>query len=456
MANYDRKVESKAHHALVDKIGKERFELWFEDGSRIAVQGNSLVVTAPDSFRLDRLRRTFAADLRAVAAEVLGEKATVEFVTRQTEPKPATESAPAVLPIETNVESPDEKPPSARQLKARLDSFVVGASNQLAYTAIETLPGKLGAANPLVLYGPAGCGKSHLLSGLAAATRRQRKRVVMLTAEEFTTWFLGALNDRSLPSFRYKHRNVDMLIVEDIQFFAGKRATIVEFKQTLDALAKSNLQLVLSADRSPQELNELGPEIQNRLIGGLALEMEYADEESRRSILKQWAAKRHIVLPAASIDFLAKRATGDVRQMQGAINRIQVTQDAFGETLSPQQLEKIAADCFPPARPSISLPEIEKAVCRVFGLQQQVLQSDARTKVISQPRMLAMWLARKYTRAAFSEIGAWFGNRSHSTVISAERKVNGWRSKGSQVRLGHGECSVADAIRRIESELGAG
>lgn len=460
VANYDRKVESEVHQALIGKIGQDRFELWFDDGARLHATRDHLVVTAPSSFQLDRLRRTFLSDLKEAADAQFGANGRVEFVVEEAEekqPEPATQS-PATIPLrsETAASTEEEKPPAARQLRASLKTFVVSEATRLAYTAIDSVPNRLGCVNPIMVHGPTGCGKSHLLSGLAASVRQQRKRVVMLSAEEFTTWFLGALNERSLPSFRYKHRNVDLLIVDDIQFFAGKRATIVEFKQTIDAIGKANRQIVLAGDRPPQEMTELGPEIQNRLVGGLPLAMGYADEASRRKILQQWAADRYLAMGGDAIDLLAERASGDVRQLRGALNRVEAMQDAFGRVLSMDEMERLAADCFPPSRPSISLPEIEKAVCRVFGLQQQVLQSGARTKVVSQPRMLAMWLARKYTRAAFSEIGAWFGNRSHSTVISAERKVDNWRKESSRVRLGHGDCPVDDAIQRVVSELGAG
>jgi chromosomal replication initiator protein len=338
-----------------------------------------------------------------------------------------------------------------------LKEFIVGESNRLAYTAADMVANRLGSVSPLFLYGPTGCGKTHLLEGIWTTAREATgfRRVLYLSAEQFTSMFLEALQGSGLPSFRHKYRKVDVLLIDDVQFFVGKRATLVEVQHTLDALLREGRQLVFAADRSPADLHGFGSELIARMSGGLVCGLELPDAATRRGILQRLAAQMDADFSEEVLDYVASEMQGDARQLTGALNTLEATSRAYQRPIDMGMVETALLDVFRATRRIVNLPDIEKAVCDVFGLDTTSLQSNGKARSVSQPRALAMWLARKYTRAAYSEIGAYFGRRSHSTVISAHRQVNRWMQQGHSIRVSHGQCAVDEAIRRVESQIRA-
>lgn len=342
---------------------------------------------------------------------------------------------------------------------ARLETFVEGAGNQIALSAARSVLPRLGKITPLVFSGPPGCGKTHLLEGIWSHARHHSdlRRVVYLTAEQFTTHFVEALRGSGLPSFRRKYRDVELLLIDDIQFFAGKQSTLVEFLYTIDTLLREGRQLVLAADRPLSQLRMLGSDIVNRLGGGLVCSIDPADFATRRGILMTLAHDRNVKLSGEQFDWLAASLEGDARQLSGAMNRLAATAELNNfKPLTMQAAETALADLIGASRRSVRMNDIVGAVCNMFGLEPDSLQSESKSPAISHPRMLAMWLARKYTRAALSEIGRNFGRRSHTTVLSAQSKVTRWLSEGKRLPLSHGDCTVEDALRRLESQLRAG
>jgi chromosomal replication initiator protein len=308
----------------------------------------------------------------------------------------------------------------------------------------------------LFLCGPSGVGKTHLLEGIWTEVRRRGgRRVIYLSSEQFTTYFLQALRGSGLPSFRQKYRAVDLLILDDVQFFAGKQATITELHYTIDALIRESRQIVMAADRAPAELNALGSELQNRLLGGLVCPLQPLDRATRAQVLAQLVAQRTVPIEPELLERIAERAPGDARQLIGALNRIWATSEALRQPISLTLVDEILDELFPHATSVIKLDDIQRVICDEFGIDPQTLRSDQRSRRVSYPRMLAMWLARKYTQAALTEIGDFFGRRSHSTVVSAQHKVEGWVSNGQQIDLKQQSCDVRAVLTRLERSLRA-
>lgn len=328
----------------------------------------------------------------------------------------------------------------------------------MSVEAARTMLRRLGQASPLYVYGPSGTGKTHLLASIKSAARGEARvrRVVSLSAEQFTTDFLEALQGRGLPSFRRKCRDVDLLLIDDVQFFRGKRATLAELQHTIDSLHRAGRQLVLAADRPPSELSSLGRELTARMSGGLICRLDPPDCATRLAILEQLAARYEVSFPKAVLRLLAEQLPGDARQLAGALNRLEAASLAFEQPISSGLANSVLDDVFRATRPVVRLDDIDRAVCEVFGLDSRTLQSSRKARAVSQPRMLAMFLARKHTRSALSEIGHYFGQRTHSTVISAQKKVGRWMSSQAALQGPHGECSVEDMIRRVEVLLGTG
>lgn len=497
MTKDDREIMAKLRSALIAKVGSQVYDLWFERVAFRTMKGG-LEVLAPDPFTLDRLRHKLRPVVEETCIAILGAGTRVSYAqapaatasksshktssssaepaSREGKPMPSSlrppssrpqlrvspasvASVPAPTPTAVSrtpdVASGDELP---RRRSKTFEQFVAGEGNQLALAAARGVVPRLGIASPLLLYGPHGCGKTHLLESVMSEARRDRRirRTVHVSAEQFTTQFLEALQGSGLPSFRRKYRDLDLLVVDDIQFLGGKKATLVEFQHTLDGLQRSGRQIVLSADRPPSDLAGLGAEIIARISGGLVCGLEPPDEAVRRGILRRAAQQLELKLSSSIVEYLADALPADARQLHGALHRLDATHRATGTALTLPVVQRAVVDLVHGGQGLVRLPDIERAVCQVFGLDSKRLQSDSKSRAVSQPRMLAMWLARKYTRAGLAEIGQYFGRRSHSTVIAAQRKMDEMLNQRAVVRLQLSDCSIQDALRRVEGRLRTG
>ena len=556
----DKEIVSALRHALAERVGAERYDMWFASSTGFRIDADRLVVSAANTFLQDWLRNNFRAHLEAAARETVGPQVTVAFEVdkhlanrradgaakhaksvKSAKPVDSAKSAEAAAPkfiqhsftgfeVESaspkktsavrasdrrastvanqatgdvadcndlaaqaaasllrniaddavpttndavveaaivahgttpNIDAADisvsAKPerPTAPRRPAQFDEFVVGSSNRLAYASALGCAERLGSISPLVVYGPTGVGKTHLLEAMVADVRRRHPdaQTALLSAEQFTTSFLDSLHGTGLPSFRRKFRGLHLLIIDDLQFLAGKRATLVELVHTFDAIQRDGRQIVFAADRPPADLAFLGPELRNRITGGLVVGMETPDMQTRLGITGRMAAKLGMPLADDVREFIAANFSSHARELNGALKRLLAAAHAFRKPIDRRFAEETLAELIRNQEKSVKLADIEKAVCTVFGLETEALQSARKGKEVSHPRMLAMWLARKYTRAALSEIGHYFGGRSHSTVISAQKKVTGWLSTDEAVPTPGGKCRFDEALRRVEQTL---
>lgn len=346
----------------------------------------------------------------------------------------------------------------ARRRLASLDQFVTGPENTVAHAAALAAAKCPGRSSPLVFYGPTSVGKTHLLEGVLAAARMQRPtiRAVYLTAEQFTISFLDALHGSGLPSFRRKLRDLDMFLLDDLQFLARKRATLAEFVHTLDTLHRRGGQVVLATDRSPAELRVLGEDLVTRLQAGLCLPVGLPSDATRRQLVRNLAGRLGIQADEDVLQRVALRVPSHARALMGALRSLEITAQAEGRPITLELAERVLAEVVPPPARAIRLGDIEQAVCEVCGVTQAELHSDNRSRRVADPRALAMWLARKYTRAALAEIGQYFGRKSHTSVLGAKDKVENWLKHDAQMAISSGHCSIAEAIRRVEQRLLAG
>ncbi len=480
----DTEVVAAVRHHLAEKIGRDRFELWFGPNVHLILGDSTLTVQVPSQFHQNWLRRNFRRELEAVCKALLGRSLELEFrivpgldgkeraqrpspahLQRQLfedDVQPALQATAATLllaPPKNSTPKPLPAPASSPGRKyAALDSFVVGSGNQVAYSSAQMVVERTSDVNPLLICGPTGVGKTHLLEGILSASRRLHgnRHAVFLTAEQFTTTFLEALHRGGLPNFRNKYRGVDLLIIDDIQFLAGKTATLVEFSTTVDSLVRQGRQVVVAADRPLAELQKLHPDLAVRLSGGMVAKVSPADAATRLGIVRTRAAAIGLPIDVEVQDFIATRLTSHARELIGALNQLLAVWRIGREPISRSMAEDVLADLLQQHAKPLQFEQIEKAVCEVFGLEQERLQKTQRAKALNAPRMVAMWLARKHTRAALSEIGNYFGRRSHSTVISAQKAVGKWLAEQAPLRLRDTTCTAEDAIRRVEARLRTG
>lgn len=339
---------------------------------------------------------------------------------------------------------------------ADLADFVKGPGNELALTAALQICDQPGSRyNPLVLYGGVGTGKTHLLE----ATYRQMRvrhpalRVMFLSAEGFANHFTQALRDRTLPSFRQRFRTVDVLLIDDVDFLDGKRVIQEEFLHTVRQLESHEKQIVLSADRHPRLLTRLSEELVTRFIAGIVCRMESPDLETRRSIVARKAARLTTRVAEEALEFVAQRFRTSVRELEGALNCLETYGHMTGKQVGLSAARQILADLERDCVRVIRLTDVEQAVCRFFAVAPDDLRSPRRSRSVSQPRMLAMYLARKMTQSAYSEIGEYFGGRNHSTVMSAEKRVRSLLDSQVTFRVAAQNWKLGDVVSSLEQQL---
>ena len=476
--------------ALQQRLGSERFAVWFGDCLTIDVQspqeaGERWAVRLfhDPGFTGDWLRKTFSHDVREVAESVCGGVVEIDWqplpagtvqpaaadpeiehqpertIQKETGPeKPARPSRTAGVARSGGHRSGQRTPSRPMKPAARLDDFVVGASNRMAYAAAELATSRLGEISPVLLHGPTGVGKSHLLAAICSQAREQRPELttLVLSAEQFTTNFLQALRGTGLPGFRRSCRSVDLLAIDDLHFFIGKRATLLELQSTVDSLHRAGKQILFASDRDVEGLAGLGSELTGRLRGGITAAILPPDHDVRRGIVAGLAVRRRLNLPEEVISYLADHLTRHARELIGGVNRLEATSHMLGVPVTLELARESLADLVRSSSRSLRLADIEKAVCKAFGLGADDLQNSRRSRAVNHPRMLAMFLARKHTGAALTEIGRYFGRRSHSTVIAAEKAVRKWMTTQADVVLADATWDVEQAIRHVEDVLRAG
>ena len=345
-----------------------------------------------------------------------------------------------------------------RENERRWDEFVAGDHNRLAYTAAEMVLERPGQINPLLIHGPSGTGKSHLAIGLAHKLRMayRMRRVLVLTAEQFTIEYTESARGGGFANFRRKYRDVEAIVIDDIQFCLGKAGTLVELRNTIDMLLRDRRQVVLVADRGLNELAGLGTDLYARLSGGMACGIDPLDTKTRVQVLTKMCVKSQVDLNSSIVQSLATQCCGDARVLQGVSHRLVAQQRVVGRGLTDDEATRCTLDLIRASHPVVRMNDIEKVVCEAFGLEGKTLRAKTKCQNVSQPRMLAMFLARKYTRTALSEIGDYFGNRQHSTVISAQKKVESWIEGDELIGCRRGQVAVRDMLKSLEATLQVG
>ncbi len=338
-------------------------------------------------------------------------------------------------------------------------NFIPGQCNRLAHTAMVMACQDPASASPLFLCGPTGTGKTHLLAAIAEQLRRRHrmKRVIHLSAEQFTNDFISSVGNSGITAFRRRYREVDALLIDDVQFLGSKKATLREMLYTVETLAGAGRPLVFSGSHSPTEIDGLTRELAGRMAAGLVCSIQPLDGATRETLLQRWIAERcQLQVPDSLIEAINPMLAGDGRVISGIVNVINTLQRMFGRTPTLDELRQYAGQLLRAAKPVTTLSVIESAVCEAFQLPSDSLRGKSQTRAVTGPRMLAMYLSRQLTSAAYAEIARHFGGRSHSTAISAEQNVKAWLAEGGDVGRGRAAMSAREAIDRVETLLRSG
>ena len=426
---------------LKNSVGAGNFANWIEPLELVNVSEGVAQFTAPTSFFGNYVTQNYADQiiyhLNRNGAEVERLAFDVRPAANSARPAPV-----AAAPVHQSPATIDPSIPDATlDPRYTFDNFVVGKPNELAHAAARRVAeGGPVTFNPLFLYGGVGLGKTHLMHAVAHEIRRRspEMNVVYLSAEQFMYRFISALKDRKMIDFKQMFRSVDVLMVDDVQFIAGKDSTQEEFFHTFNALVESRKQIIISADRAPGEIKDLEDRIKSRLQCGLVVDLHPTDYELRVGILQTKAELYAEQFPGLQIDngvleFLAHKITTNVRVLEGALNRLFAMASLVGKPITLEMTQDCLADLLKSSERRVTIDEIQRKVAEHFNIRLSDLIGPKRLRAYARPRQVAMWLAKQLTNRSLPEIGRKFGGRDHTTVMHGVRRIDELSAADSQL-----------------------
>lgn len=422
-------------------ITETEYNTWFEKIQPLGVVNGSLELGVPTSFFKGWIEDHYA-ELVTEALSRLGAQAP-RFELRVVPGKPVQENI-----FELTIPAQPQEPRSRLNSKYIFENFVVGPNNNLAHAAAVAVAESPGNAyNPLFIYGGVGLGKTHLMHavGHSVANRFPDKRIEYVSTETFTNELINAIREDRMTEFRDRYRSVDLLLVDDIQFIAGKERTQEEFFHTFNALYEARKQIILSSDRPPKDILTLESRLRSRFEWGLITDIQSPDLETRTAILKMNSEYRNMRIPEEVLDYIAKQVTSNIRELEGALMRVIAYASLNGVQLNRQIAVKALSDVFTATETPVTPDEIVKAVADHYGLRLEELRGAGRRKEVVIPRQMAMYLIRDMTHASLPEIGQFFDGRDHTTVLYAIQKMQ--ESIDNDSALQQAQKSIKDRLR---------
>ena len=436
---------SRVLEQLKEEIGDTAYRSWLVPINLQRIDGGEAVIAAPArlcrdwvaSHYADRILALWRAENRqvkrisVVVASALHESQPL----KSAEDEDPEELSQAMLPSANHaaaVEIGEERrQPSDLDPRFTFENFVVGKPNELAHAAARRAaeacsgPVRMVPFNPLFLYGGVGLGKTHLMHAIAWHVHKNgcARKVIYLSAEKFMHQFIRALRFKSMMDFKEEFRSVDLLMIDDVQFISGKESTQEEFFHTFNALVDRNRQIVISADKSPSDLEGLGERMRSRLGWGLVADLHPTTYELRLGILQSKAEQANMHIPRKVLELLAHRITSNVRELEGALNRIVANMQLVGREITLESAQEELHDLLRPRERRVTIDEIQRRVAEHFNVRLAEMTSARRARAFARPRQVAMYLSKQLTSRSLPEIGRKFGGRDHTTVIHAVRRI---------------------------------
>jgi chromosomal replication initiator protein len=436
-----RKIWDEIANGIRPKVSADAFQRWFANIELVHADEGALTFQVPNTIYQLWIESNYLNFVQSSIIAVLGSPREVKFQ--------VIDNENAVLAVENDPPPPaaspkgrdkEVDPPGAHGMNPRntFDTFVVGSNNQFAHAAalaVAQAPAK--TYNPLFVYGGVGLGKTHLMQavGQQVTDRKKNFKVMYLSSERFTNEFIDAIQHNTLVKFRKRYRQADVLLIDDIHFLAGKERSQEEFFHTFNTLFDGRKQIVLSSDRPASEIANLEQRLVSRFEWGLTAELQPPDIETRLAILRKKAEALHVQLAPDVLEFLAQRVRTNVRRLEGALMRVASFASLSGQQVSRETVEQLLRDILQEeARRTVTIDQIQKKVAEHFDVRLADMTSKRRPATIAFPRQVAMYLARRHTKASLNEIGDAFGGRDHGTVLHACKAVSQRMTKEERVR----------------------
>lgn len=403
------------------EMPRASFDTWVRDTKPVSYQDGTLTVGVRNAYARDWLENRLASTVNRLLVGILNSTVDVSFIVNGNEPEQSVDETPQTKP--EVVFASDQ--PRSLSINPRyvFDTYVVGSGNRLAHAACLAVAEKPARAyNPLFLYGGVGLGKTHLLHAIGNACHGRGLNVLYVSSEEFTNDMISAIRTHTNQAFREKYRSADVLLVDDIQFIAGKESTQEEFFHTFNTLHGQDKQIIVSSDRPPKSLNTLDERLRSRFEWGLTADIQPPDLETRLAILRSKAERTGRQISDDILETIARRVHSNIRELEGALNRILAFADLSGTSLTPSLVEMALADLLPQKR-NIPPGKILEAVAASEGIGVNDLVGQNRSAKIAVPRQLAMYLLREFNEISFPQIGELLGGRDHTTIMYGIKKI---------------------------------
>lgn len=414
---WEKTLESVEKH-----MTKPSFETWLKLTRPVKKEDNCLIIEVPHEFAKDLLESKYAPLLFSTLKEYMQEDLEIKFVT----PKGGLRDNQR-LPLSPVNSLPEDSFSQNLNPKYTFESFVVGEGNRFAHAAslaVAEAPAK--AYNPLFIYGGVGLGKTHLMQAIGHFVLQHTSyyKVVYVSSEKFTNELITAIQNNKTPAFRDKYRNIDLLLIDDIQFLAGKESTQEEFFHTFNSLYEANKQIVISSDRPPKEIPTLEDRLRSRFEWGLITDIQAPDLETRIAILKKKAALEGWKLPDDVIVYIANQIDSNIRELEGALIRVIAYSSLTNQNISLELTNEVLKDIISSQKAKkVNIELIQQTVAEYFQIDFEDLKAKRRTKNITLPRQVAMYLCRELTDSSLPKIGENFGGRDHTTVLHAYERI---------------------------------
>jgi chromosomal replication initiator protein len=429
--------------AIAEKIGQQKFRVWFGRSSKIELSDEKLTITVPSDFMARWIESHFASEISEAVACVTGKD--VKFamsvqpslllsdeVKKETKPQAAGQKN--VMPVALASKAPVKR---TYGLKLMLDNFVVGSSNQLGFNAAKAVIGSdISPFNPLFVHGGYGVGKTHLLQGICngLVAARPGARIMYLSAEDFMNQFVLALKTKRLEEFRARFRQLDLLAIDDIHFIANKNSMQGEFLHTFNSIDLAGKQIVLASDAHPKQIGQLSDSLVSRFVSGMVVKIDSPDYQTRLEICRRIATRLKKHISEDVLQYVAEHIRSNVRELEGAILKLVAFAALGSERISADMARRILDDHITRTDPIVHVSDIEGSVAAFFGVSPGDVHSSKKNRTVTFARSFCMYLVRNNTRMSFPEIGRCLGGKNHATVLMACRKVEELVGKNADVK----------------------
>jgi chromosomal replication initiator protein len=432
---------TEALRRLEGQLNRPTLESFLKIIKPVGLQGETFVLAVPNRFAREWIEQRLLGMVRGALSQAVGREIQVRVTVADAPTPPVTPRAPAPAPPRTT-EGQHLSP------KYTFVTFIVGAGNRFAHAAamaVAESPAR--SYNPLFIYGGVGLGKTHLLQAIGHEVLRRAgvARVAYLSSEKFTNELINAIRDDKTLEFRHRYRNVDVLLIDDIQFLAGKERTQEEFFHTFNTLHEASRQIIITSDRPPKEIPTLEDRLRSRFEWGLIADIQPPDLETRIAILRKKAATEGISVPDEVAEFIAQRINTNIRELEGALVRVVAYASLTRSPIAVELAADVLRDLLPPSRSRVvTIQAIQSSVAEFFGIRSDEMRAKKRTKGVAFPRQVAMYLSRELTDASLPRIGEEFGGRDHTTVMHACQRVRDTLRQ---------DAHLAASLKRLSEDL---